>query len=92
MKPMKRFLHIWIARSSIFSFIGGWAVFSHAAKPAPILPGLTASAQSQTALAPIPSLDSLVAASSNGPKGLQQLPSLSLAAQSSLPTLRTHGS
>ncbi len=92
MKRIKLSLHIWIALTSIFSFLGGWAIFSHSAKPAAVLPGLTASAPAQQTLAPIPSLDSLMAASSKNQAGLQPLPSLSLSAQSSLPVLRTRGS
>ncbi len=92
MKRMKLGLHIWIAVTSIFSFLGGWAVFSHSAKPAAILPGLNASAQVQgvPTLAPIPSLDSLMAASGKTQTGLQPLPSLKLSANST--ALRTHGS
>ncbi len=91
MKRMKLGLHIWIAITSVFSFLGGWAVFSHSAKPAAILPGLNASAQSAPALAPIPSLYSLVAASGKTQSSvLQPLPSLQLSANTT--TLRTHGS
>ncbi len=92
MKRMKLGLHIWIAVTSIFSFLGGWADFSHSAKPAAILPGLNASAQAQSAqaLAPIPSLDSLMATSSKNQASLQPLPSLQLSANST--ALRTHGS
>ncbi len=92
MKRMKLGLHIWIAVTSIFAFLGGWAIFSHSAKPAAIVPGLNSGAQVQGAqtLAPIPSLDSLMAASGKAQTGLQPLPSLQLSANST--TLRTHGS
>ena len=35
MKPLKLGLRFWILISSIFSFLGGWAMLSHAGKPAP---------------------------------------------------------
>ncbi len=93
MKLTKRFLHIWIAVTSVLSFLGGWAVFSHAIKPAAILPGLSSSAQVQngSTLPPIPSLDTLITATGKTQSGLQPLPSLTLSGQS-LPTLRTRGS
>ncbi len=92
MKRTKVGLHILIAVTSIFSFLGGWSVFSHSVKPAAILPGLNASAQVQgaPALAPIPSLDTLLASSGKTQKGLQPLPSLQLSANTTV--LRTHGS
>ena len=35
MKPLKLTLRFWILLSSVFSFIFGWALFSHAGKPTP---------------------------------------------------------
>lgn len=94
MKPMKFALHMWIAATSALSFLGGWAIFSHSAKPAVLLPALSASTQAQnlTTLPPVPSLDSLMAASGKTQTSLQPLPSLQLSAQSFSSALRTRGS
>jgi len=35
MKPLKLSLRFWILISSIFSFLVGWGMFSHAGKPTP---------------------------------------------------------
>ena len=35
MKPLKLTLRFWILISSIFSFVFGWSMFSHAGKPTP---------------------------------------------------------
>ncbi len=90
MKRMKLALHIWIAVTSVLSFVGGWVVFSHSTRPAVLIPSLaTTSAQTASALAPIPSLDSLVTSSSR--TSLQPLPSLQLSSSNN-PTLVTRGS
>lgn len=36
MKPLKSGMRIWIALTSLVSFLGGWILFSHAGKPAPL--------------------------------------------------------
>lgn len=36
MKPLKIGLRVWIAITSLLSFLGGWAIFSHSGKPAPL--------------------------------------------------------
>lgn len=65
MKPVKFSLRLWIGLTSVLSFLGGWALLSHAGKPAPLFP---AAADPQTTtggvvtvptLAPIPSLSDL---------------------------------
>jgi hypothetical protein len=93
MKPVKRSLRIWIAITSIFSFIGGWALFSHAGTPVSLFSGSAQdSSTTVTNLAPIPSLDSLVGkATTNG--GVQSLQTQSNASvQSFTPRLRSRGS
>ena len=105
MTPLKLGLRIWIALTSIVSFLGGWALLSHAAKPAPLFPENTGtqpsviSADSQgvvaPTLAPIPSLDSLVANNSSTTTtstNIQPLFSNPSVATSNLPRMRTRGS
>jgi len=36
MKPLKIGLRVWIALTSLLSFLGGWAIFSHSGKPMPL--------------------------------------------------------
>ena len=107
MKPLKIGLRIWIALTSLVSFVAGWALLSHANKPAPLfgsdttgadpVPLGSASARSSVTLPPIPSLDSLVgkqsSASSSSAPSIQPLPSLpSTGSNSFLPRMRTRGS
>jgi len=103
MKPLKIGLRIWIGITSIVSFLGGWALFSHAGKPAPLIsspPVVSADSSAQIGstagvqfapiptLPPMPSMDSPSIGSS-----LQPLPSLpNTALQSSMPRFRTRGS
>jgi hypothetical protein len=103
MKPLKLSLRIWIALTSIVSFLGGWAMFSHAGKPAPLfsashtpVPASTGSAPATLplpTLQPIPSLDSLI---SNNPvqSQIQPLPAAPQfnIQQSYVPRMRTMGS
>jgi hypothetical protein len=79
MKPFKLGLRIWIAITSVVSFLAGWAMFSRAGKPAPFpffSSGASVSGASDPAaggasvtalptLQPIPSLDQLISGSSN---------------------------
>ncbi len=78
-QPLKLGLRIWLAITSILSFLFGWILFSHAGKPAPLIPSQPAVSQpgqfqSPANLPPVPSIDSLTNNSSSG--GLQPLPSL----------------
>jgi hypothetical protein len=93
MKPIKLGLRIWIAITSIISFLGGWMLFSHAGKPVPLFSAQQAvdsqSTQPQTNnLPPIPSLDQLT--KGNGSSAVQPLPSLPQG--SFQPRFRTRGS
>lgn len=104
MKPLKLGLRIWIAITSIVSFLGGWALFSHSGKPAPLFSSpatdtpVTAAQQVQPSLAPLPTLPpvpSLDSLTQGGASALQPLPSISIvqsAPSASLPRLRTRGS
>lgn len=69
MKPVKISLRIWIAITSLASFLAGWIIFSHAGKPAPLFsstssndtqPTVSTTIDPLPTLAPIPSLNSLV--------------------------------
>lgn len=63
MKSLKFGLRIWFLVTSVFSFLGGWIVFSHAPKPAPLIPTKPTDAvaiqpvQPLPTLAPVPTLD-----------------------------------
>lgn len=94
-KTIKLGLRIWIAITSILSFLFGWALFSHSGKPAPLIvtqPAESQQAQFQPAnLPPVPSIDQLTSGSDSG--GLQALPSLSQNTSPSFsPRFRTRGS
>lgn len=108
MKPLKLGLRIWIAVTSIISFLGGWALFSHAGKPAPLFPTNTSNTDVQAAspvqstgpsvmptLPPIPSLDQLTSGSASAvsPAALQPLPQIQQSApRTFFPRMRTRGS
>jgi hypothetical protein len=104
MKPLKISLRIWIALSSLLSFLGGWALFSHSGKPAPLIaspsaPSFNSSDQNaQNAvllptLQPLPSLDQLTNSSNNQIQPLQSLPAITnFMVNNSSPRLRTRGS
>ncbi|MHC1782636.1 MAG: hypothetical protein AB9891_07750 [Anaerolineaceae bacterium] len=104
MKPLKISLRIWIAFSSLLSFLGGWILFSHSGKPAPLLPNSAGTFQASSlqgsttmspfpTLQPLPSLDNLTISSKNQVQPLQSLPSLSnFLGNNSTPSLRTRGS
>ena len=49
MKPLKLGLRFWILISSIFSFLGGWALLSHAGKPTPFSMFISQSTDQTTA-------------------------------------------
>jgi hypothetical protein len=105
MKPVKLGIRIWIAITSVVSFLAGWALFSHAGKPAPLpfISSGSSNSASQAAtsssgavqLQPIPSLDSLVqnsASSSGSSSNVNPLPSFNNNFSQSLPAFRTRGS
>lgn len=99
MKPLKTGMRIWIAITSLVSFLGGWILFSHAGKPAPLF---NSSAQPTTdtsgdttsnptsivvqplpTLAPITSLDELTNTNTSSAAALNVQPLPSISASSS---------
>jgi hypothetical protein len=91
MKPIKISLRIWIAITSLASFLAGWIVFSHAGKPIPLFSTNNNSTQTNVSttidpiptLPPVPSLNSLVNNGGNSSgtitsqnNAIQPLPSL----------------
>ena len=98
MKIVKIGIRIWIAFTSLVAFLAGWALLSHAPKPASIFPSSVSAQAGDLAplptLAPVPSIDQLIQQSQGGQgTGLQSLPSLPQAqSQQFLPRLRTRGS
>ncbi len=99
-KPLKLALRIWIAITSVLSFLAGWALFSHAGKPAPLISAQPSTSGSQVdptglnplpTLPPVPSIDQLTNGSSgNGSGALQPLPQIQFAQPSF--GFRTRGS
>ncbi len=95
-KPFKLALRIWIAITSILSFLAGWALFSHAGKPAPLISAQPSSASPVDpsspgvlpTLAPVPSIDQLTSGSNTS--ALQPLPQIQFSAPSF--SFRTRGS
>ena len=95
MKPLKLGLRVWILITSLFSFLGGWALLSHAGKPVPLGSQVQPVAPASSSLAPIPTLPAVPSIDSmtSGSANLQPLPSLQLnTSQSYFPRIRTGGS
>jgi hypothetical protein len=99
MKPLKLALRIWITVTSVLSFLVGWALLSHAPKPASIFSSQTTTTSASDpltvdplpTLAPIPSLDSLIS-NPDTAVNLQPLPSFTNNTNTFTPRLRTRGS
>ncbi len=36
MKIVKKGMRVWMTMAAVFSFLGGWVLFSHSQKPAPL--------------------------------------------------------
>ena len=99
MKPIKLTLRIWIAVTSILSFLGGWALLSHSGKPVSIFASSTdtsgAGVSLNANLPPIPSLDQLTsgATGTSSSLNLQSLPAQSSSTfQNFVPAFRSRGS
>jgi hypothetical protein len=91
MKPIKITLRIWIALTSMVSFLTGWALLSHAPKPVSLfataqpaqpaqpfsggITGFGAVVAQLPDLPPVPSLDSILS-NPNAAANTQALPSL----------------
>jgi hypothetical protein len=103
MKPLKLALRIWITITSVLSFLVGWALLSHAPKPASIFSSQNSPSSSASdpitvdplpTLAPVPSLDSLIT-NPDTAVNLQPLPSFSnnnAVTNNFVPRMRTRGS
>ncbi len=97
-QPIKLGLRVWIAITSILSFLFGWALFSHSGKPAPLIvtqqPDSAQQSQPQfqpANLPPVPSIDQLTSGGNSG--GLQPLPSLTQnTSPNFFPRFRSRGS
>ena len=100
MKSLKIGLRVWIAMTSLLSFLGGWMIFSHSGKPAALFSDPAASlpdpvVQSQVLLPTLEPLPSLADLTTTGV--LQPLPALPSAPSVSMnsnfvPRMRTRGS
>ncbi len=88
MKIVKNLIRVWITSASVAGFVGGWAFFAHAGKPAPLMGGSPTQAQ----LGPLPTLEPLPPLDGFS-TNLQPLFSLpQTRAMSIFPRLRTSGS
>jgi hypothetical protein len=55
MKIVKKSMRIWMTIAAVFSFLGGWVLFSHSPKPAPLKvsqPAISTPASNPTFLVP----------------------------------------
>jgi hypothetical protein len=96
-KPMKIGLRIWIAFTAAVSFLTGWAMLAHSAKP--VSASSTASTSGSTAgplslptLAPVPPLSSFTGGQAPAAQNLQPLQIQPASPFASAPALRTRGS
>lgn len=90
MIKFKNGIRIWIATTSIASFMGGWVLLAHSPKPAPTINRPTISSPAPAPLPTLPPLPSL----KNQSNGVQQLQPLQSAQSSPIfqPRMRTSGS
>jgi hypothetical protein len=96
-KPMKIGLRIWIAITAAVSFLTGWAMLAHSAKPvsasaATSTTGSAAGPLSLPTLAPVPPLSSFTSGGSQPAQNLQPLQIQPSSPFASSPALRTRGS
>ncbi len=87
MKTMKYTVRLLILAGSLAGFFGGWALFAHAGKPAPV-----AAAPADIAPVVLPPLDLNSPTQLQSLQPLQPLPSLQPSTSFSMPRLRTRGS
>jgi len=99
MKPLKFGLRVWIALTSVLSFLAGWMLLAHAGKPAPLIasqPAAVDTSNSTSSIAPLPTLQplpSLNDLTSSSATQLQSLPSIqSNPPASFFPSFRSRGS
>lgn len=90
MKPYRNFLRIWLAITSVLSFIGGWIILAHSLKPVNPTP-----AKGTNELAPLPTLPPIQTFGTNnnngGGFGLFSSPN-NRSSGFGFPTMRTGGS
>jgi len=94
MKATKIILRIWIAVTSLATFLGGWIFLSHAPKPASLSPALDR-VESPAGFQPLPALPTVSSMDSTNldDQRLQPLPTLSVDTPSNFfPRMRTGGS
>jgi hypothetical protein len=95
-KPMKIGLRIWIAITAALSFLTGWAMLAHSAKPVSAsstgASGSTAGPLSLPTLAPVPPLSSFTGGQAPAAQNLQPLQIQPASPFASAPALRTRGS
>jgi hypothetical protein len=85
MKIVKKSMRLWITFASVFSFLTGWALLSHANKPAPLIASQPAAVSSPASNQSVQSLNR------NTSSGGFLLPQQNLS-NFSRPRLRTGGS
>ena len=90
MIKLKNGIRVWIATTSVASFMGGWVLLAHAPKPAPTINQPAISEPTPTPLPTLPPLPSLNKQSN----GVRQLQPLQPAQPSPIfqPRMRTSGS
>ncbi|HMN61086.1 MAG TPA: hypothetical protein PJ988_12015 [Anaerolinea sp.] len=91
MKPVKIGLRVWFAITSLLSFLFGWALFSHAQKPASLFTTQSASA-AQSSVDPLPTLQPIPSLNDLTSGGLQALPAQPSLTTRSMPRMRLGGS
>ncbi len=96
-KPMKIGLRIWLAITAAVSFLTGWAMLAHSAKPVSAssttsTAGSTTGPLSLPTLAPVPGLSNFTNGSSQTTQNLQPLQVQPSSPFASAPALRTRGS
>ncbi len=70
MKIFKFGIHLWIALTSVVSFLGGWIALAHSPKPMQAH-AATYSPSSQVTVAPLPTLVPIQGLNFNGGSGFQ---------------------
>jgi len=90
MIKLKNGIRIWLATTSVASFMGGWVLLAHSPKPASTINQPTISAPAQAPLPPLPPLPSL----NNQSNSVQQLQPLQPVQSQPIfqPRMRTSGS
>jgi len=99
-KLFKFGLHLWIALTSVISFLIGWIVLAHAPKPVQAQSYSSATSSSSVTVAPLPTLVPIQTLNLNGGSGFQNSqfniqqapPPQQFAPQQMMPVFQTSGS